>query len=627
MNRGLVLGIVMAGYVLFCNWDGSTSWATGGGTQKEKSPKEIQRAGSDLPLPAVTKGKKVIDTFIKAEDSLVEFTIVGDGALGPYQTLKLAKPTRLVLDVKGVEARLRRNTIHGKGPLIRDIRIGKHPDKVRFVLYLEGKEVPPYQIEAKENRLIISFKSALKKPPPERSDASSSPAEKVEPENAKEPKSLALEEKKENSSSVGQSVTPGETSETPKVVATAKDPEKSLNVGQLVEEALQNNPEILAAKKKWEVYKEKIPQAYALSDPMLGLGISNLPTNFSFREEGMTMKEISISQMFPFPGKRPLMKEMAEKEAEAAYTEVQARVQQVAKEVKAAYYDLAHVDRAMEVIQRNKEILQGFARIAETRYSVGEGIQQDVVKAHLEVSKMVDELLMQEQKRRALAAKLNALLNRPPETSIGRPAEVVSRRLPYSVAELQQMALDTNPFLKGMQKMIEARTKAHDLAKREYYPDFTFKVAYGQRDNGPDMKRRDMLTGMMEVNIPIFYKSKQDRKVAETQAEIQRAEAQYRAMRNEILFMVADMVSMIQRLEKQVDLYRTGIIPQTSLQIASAMSAYRVNRADFMTLLDSQMTLYRYELEYHQALTEYEKSVASLEAVVGMELFEKGERK
>jgi outer membrane protein TolC len=178
-----------------------------------------------------------------------------------------------------------------------------------------------------------------------------------------------------------------------------------------------------------------------------------------------------------------------------------------------------------------------------------------------------------------------------------------------------------------MRKMIEAKGKAHALAKREYYPDFNFKFAYGQRDNGPDMKRRDMLTGMMEMNIPIFFKSKQDRKVAETKAEILATGAQYRAMKNEILFMITDIASMVQRSERQLELYKTGIIPQASLQINSAMSAYRVNKADFMTLLDSQMTLYKYELEYHQALTEYEKNVANLGATVGKQFLEGGKGK
>ena len=400
-----------------------------------------------------------------------------------------------------------------------------------------------------------------------------------------------------------------------------------LNVDQLVDEALQNNPEISAAKIKWEVFKEKIPQSYALEDPMFGFGIVNLPTNFSFRDEDMTMKEFSISQKFPFPGKRPLMKEMASKEAEAVSTEIQGKIHQIIKDVKAAYYDLSHIYRTTEVTQRNKRILEDFAKIAETRYAVGEGIQQDVFKAHVEVSKMVDDLIMLGQRKRSMEAKLNALLNRPPETPMGEPEEVVFRKFPFSIEELQKMALEMNPTLKGMKKMIEAKEKAYALAKREYYPDFNFKFAYGQRDNSPDMKRRDMLTGMVEMNIPIFYKSKQDRKVAETKAEILATEAQYRAMKNEVLFMITDMASMIQRGERQIELYKTGILPQASLQINSAMSAYRVNRADFMTLLDSQMTLYKYELEYHQALTEYEKNVANIGAAVGKQFLEGGEGK
>ena len=398
-----------------------------------------------------------------------------------------------------------------------------------------------------------------------------------------------------------------------------------LNVDRLIEESLQSNPEILAAKAKWEVYKEKVPQASALEDPMFGFGIINLPTNFSFKDEDMTMKEFSLSQKLPFPGKRPLMREMAEKEAEAVSTEIQGKIHQVIKEIKAAYYELSHVYRATEVIQRNKEILESFAKIAESRYSVGEGIQQDVIKAHVEVSKMVDELLMQTQRQRALEAKLKALLNRPPESDMGKPEEVIFRKFPFTIEELQKMATEMNPTLRGMKKMIEMKQKAYDLARREYYPDFNLRFAYGQRDNSPDVKRRDMLTGMIEINIPIFYKSKQDRKVAEVKADIQVAEAQYRAMKNEVLFMITDMASMVQRVERQLDLYKTGIIPQATFQINSAMSAYRVNKADFMTLLDSQMTLYKYELEYHQALTEYEKNMASLGAAIGKQLLKEGE--
>jgi outer membrane protein TolC len=385
----------------------------------------------------------------------------------------------------------------------------------------------------------------------------------------------------------------------------------------LIEEALENNPEILAAKKRAEVFTEKIPQSWALEDPMLGLGVVNLPTNFSFREEDMTMKEISISQKFPFPGKRPLMREMAEKEADAVSVEIDDRANRVIKEVKTAYFDLSHVYRAKEVTQRNKQIFETLSKIAETRYATGEGIQQDVLKAHVEISRMADDLIMLDQKRIALEAKLNSLLNRDGDVSMGEPEDLIFKRFAFTLDELQKMALDSNPTLKAMKTMIEAKEKAHGLARLDYYPDFTFKFAYGQRDNGPEMNRRDMLTGMVEMNIPLFFESKQSRKVAETLADIQTLQAQYRAMKNEVFYMTASMTSMLQRTERQLELYKTGIIPQASMQIKSALSAYTVNKIDFMTLLDSQMTLYRYELEYHEALTEYEKNVSNLEAAVG----------
>src|SRR4030042_1301959 len=293
-----------------------------------------------------------------------------------------------------------------------------------------------------------------------------------------------------------------------------------LNLDQLIEEALQNNPEILAAKKRWEVFKEKPSQASALEDPMLGLGIVSLPTNFSFKDEDKTTKEISISQKFPFPGKRPLMREMAEKEAEAVSSEIEEKSNRIVKEVKTVYYDLAYVHQSIEITQRNKEILESFVKIAETQYSLGMGIQQDVLKAHVEVSKMVDGLIMLGRRKKALEAKLNSILNRPLETALRRPEELSVRKLPFAYEELHRMAVELNPTLKGMKKMVEAKEKAHALAKREYYPDLNVRFAYGQRDNGPEMKRRDMLTGMVEMNIPIFYKSKQDRKVAGTVAHL-----------------------------------------------------------------------------------------------------------
>jgi outer membrane protein TolC len=391
--------------------------------------------------------------------------------------------------------------------------------------------------------------------------------------------------------------------------------EPVLSVELLVQEAIEKNPKIIAARERHSMLKEKVPQAGALEDPMLAFGVVNLPNNFDFNEEDMTMKEISVSQKFPFPGKRGLIEETAAREADAGAAEFEEIANQVEKEVKTAFYDLSHVHRATEVTRRNKSLLEELSKITHTRYSLGRGIQEDIIRIQVEISKMVDDLIMLEQKKRSLAARLNYLLNRPQNSPVGRPAQFDFRRAVFSIENLQQQALANNPMLKALKQEIAARDKTVELAKLDYLPDFSLKFAYGQRED-----RLDMYTSMIEMNLPIFIKSKQARKVAEGYADVRSAQARYDSAQNEIFYMITDMGSMLQRLERKIELYRTGIIPQSRLQIDTALSAYMVNKADFMTLLDSSMRLYRYELDFHEALTDYEKSLAALEAAVGTKL-------
>ncbi len=385
-----------------------------------------------------------------------------------------------------------------------------------------------------------------------------------------------------------------------------------IEVDRLVQEAVENSPKVRAARERSAALKEKIPQAGALEDPMIGFGVVNLPNDFDFNEEDMTAKEVSISQKVPFLGKRGLSEEVADREAASGAAEVEEIVNQVVKEVKTAFYDLSHVYRSAEVTRRNKDLLEELARITRTRYALGQAIQEDVIRNQVEISKMVDELVMLEQKKRALTARMNYLLNRPPNSQLGRPAESEFRPAAFSIEDLQQQAVADNPMLKSLKQEIDARGKSVELARRDYFPDFNLKFAYGQRED-----RLDMVTGMVEMNLPIFFKSRQERKVAEAYAEVRSAQAKYDDAKNEILYRIAEMGSMIQRLERKIELYRTGILPQSRMQIDTALSAYMVNTADFMTLIDSRMRLYRYELDYHDALTEHEKSLAALEAAVG----------
>lgn len=395
--------------------------------------------------------------------------------------------------------------------------------------------------------------------------------------------------------------------------------EEMLRLQPLIQEALAVNPEIRAEAKKWDAAKERPPQAGSLDDPMLSFEIENLPTHsFAFTQEDMTMKKLGLSQSFPFFGTLDLRSEVAHREANAIGQGYQDKRNEIVRRVKEAFYDLYAIDRSLEVVEKNRELLREFVKIAETKYSVGKGVQQDVLKAQVELSKLLDEQIRLEQSRQAAEARLNAILNRPPHTPLGRTEEASKVELTMGLKELQTRALENRPLLKGLQEEIERSKAANALARKRYFPDLTMSVGYAFREDSAMVRRSDFFSAGFAINIPLYFKTKQDRQVAETAALINSAREQYQAARNEVFSMVKGLTADIEKGRKLLDLLETGLIPQARLSLDSAVAGYQVGKVDFLTMLDNQITLFNFEKEYYRTMGEYQTSLAKLEWVVGL---------
>ncbi|MBZ0161078.1 MAG: TolC family protein [bacterium] len=394
--------------------------------------------------------------------------------------------------------------------------------------------------------------------------------------------------------------------------------EEMLRLQPLVQEALAANPEIRAEEKRWDAARERPPQEGSLDDPMLSFEIENLPTNsFAFTQEDMTMKKLSISQAFPFFGKLGLRSEVAQREANAIGQGYRDKRNEIVRRVKEIFYELYAIERSLEIVEKNRELLREFVKIAETKYSVGKGIQQDVLKAQVELSKLLDEQIRLEQSRQAAGARLNAILNRPPQTPLGRTEEVSKAELTMELKELQTGALENRPLLKGLQEEIERSKAANTLARKRYFPDLTMSLGYAFREDSAIAKRSDFFSAGFAINIPIYFRTKQDRQVAETSALINSVREQYQAARNEVFSMVKELVADIEKGHKLIDLLETGLIPQARLSLDSAVAGYQVGKVDFLTLLDNRVTLFNFEKEYYRTMGEYQMSLARLEWVVG----------
>ena len=406
------------------------------------------------------------------------------------------------------------------------------------------------------------------------------------------------------------------------VVPTARPQQLSppadqpVKLADLVAEAERTHPALQAAAGLVEAKRARIPQARALPDPQLSVGYMGDFAPFRTQAgDPSSYRQFGLMQELPYPGKRELRGKIAAKDVDAEKWNLEAARRRIRAEVALAYYELFAVDKALEITQANKELLEKLARIAEERYKVGKGLQQDVIRAQVEVSRVLQRQTVLGQRRRTLEAQLNSLLVRPPASPIGPLAPVQKAVFAYSLEELLQKAVDNFPEIRRQEQLIEQSQLAVNLARKNYYPDFSVGWDY---QNRPDFL--EMYGLRFTMNLPIFYKSKQRQAVGEASANLAAARHEREAVRTALFFQVKEQYLMAKASEELLNLYSKAIVPQSTLALESGLAAYQVGSLDFLSLLSSFSNVLDYEISYYAELANFQKALARLEEITGIEL-------
>ncbi|MGE0353892.1 MAG: TolC family protein [Gemmatimonadales bacterium] len=391
----------------------------------------------------------------------------------------------------------------------------------------------------------------------------------------------------------------------------------TLRLPAALEAARSANPMLQAARLRGDAAAERVAPAGALPDPQLTLGLMNRPLDGFGTAEPMTMNQVQLSQMIPWPGTLSRRRDEQRHLALAASLDSRDLDAQVAARVAVSYYRVAYLDRALVRMAATRGLLRDFLQTAQTRYTVGTGLQQDVLQAQVAVARMTADIATTEAERLAVAARLNALLGRGAQAAV--PAlDLPETTLPLPAPDsLMTLAVARRPALEAARARIDAADAAYRAARRASWPDLMIAAAYGQRP-----QYTDMATLMLGISLPLRTGARQTPERNEMLALRSMREAEARDLSNEIFAQITELRAEAERARTLVDLYRTDILPQAQAAVESALASYRVGQVDYMTLLDSEMTLNRYAVERYRLLAEYHGAVARVEAVVGGRLEE-----
>lgn len=383
---------------------------------------------------------------------------------------------------------------------------------------------------------------------------------------------------------------------------------------QLVQEALTENPDLAAAEARWEQASHKGPQVGSLKDPVLSFALSNYPNDdLSSDVTPMTGNEVKLAQAFPFPGKLDSRSAMANEQARWFEAVYQDNRYQLARKVKDAWYRLYFNGQAILVTERNQALIDDIIRLTEVRYETGSGLQQDVLKAQVQRSKIMERLMTLRQQRTVVKAELNRLLNRPSGESYDAPEAFELVTIAQSLEVFQTVAAEKRPMNSAYQSLIKRYHLQNRLAELDDYPDMTLFASWRFRDDALMDGGTDFVSAGISLNLPV-YRGKRRAAKSEAMAAVRMAERQAEDFRNSVAQSLQNAYARMEETRQQTELYEKGIIPQTSQSFQSALGSYQVGKLEFISLLDALMTSYQAEMEYYRVSSEYMRSLAWLEA-------------
>lgn len=406
--------------------------------------------------------------------------------------------------------------------------------------------------------------------------------------------------------------------------------EMPYELSELVQEAMANNSEIQSLEEKARALRAEAPFYGSLDDPKVGLAISNLPTDtFNFDQEAMTQKVISIDQQIPWFGTLDL----AEKGAELMAVEQEAMVAamrlSVSRQVQEAWYDLAFIERSLEINSRLQGLINQVLKIAETRYATGSGLQQDILLAQVQLSELLDKDVSLKSSKQKMQDMIGALLNRNDLfTGTTTPLD------PPDLAGLEQeeltaAGLQHNPLIAARRTSVLKAEVDVQLAEKAYMPNMGFRVAYGQRDDDPmsGRSRADMLTAGVTFSVPLWQNTRQDSKLAGSGKRLLSARRTQQALEKTLPHRINALLSEIDGAQESRDLFVDAITVQATQLADSSLAAYSVGKVEFNTMLSTHIRLLQIELKTEQFTYLIYKKLAELEETVGTSLVDLKEKR
>ena len=397
------------------------------------------------------------------------------------------------------------------------------------------------------------------------------------------------------------------------VFAQSDHSEEILN--QYIRTGLENNPSIQEKFKQWKSAEAKIAFAKGLPNPSISFGyfLENVETAVGPQEY-----KIGIMQKIPWFGKRKADANIQSANAEMAFSQLEQKRLSITHEIRTVWYDSYYLMRIRDLTQQNFELIQNWDSVIRSKYVTSRTGHPDLIKTQIELIQLEDDLLSLENQKRPLLESFRSLLNNPNLSDIVVSDSLLFSTIGFEKKDLFKMIKETNPNILIAQAELNMSKSRLKKAKLNRLPNLGIgieKIGTGEKE-GSEMSEKDPLVAKISLELPIWFR-KNKSAIKSANLSMEAVEQKLNSIQNELGAELENILYDLKESERQINLYQNVLIPKGLESLGATEKAYRSDKIDFLSLVDAQQRLLKFQMKYEKALIDHLKAKSKLSVLTG----------
>lgn len=396
---------------------------------------------------------------------------------------------------------------------------------------------------------------------------------------------------------------------------------KELFLSDLLRYAYLSNPSITASRESWKMFIENYRIGKSYPDPQLMTTYFPSPIETRLGPQDWNL---ALSQAIPFPGKLTQKGKVLEADAKISKLKLDKTIKNVVTLISTSFYELNYIQQAVEIARTNFNLNQELTKISENAYAQDKALFYDVSKAQAQTAQIQYDILLLEELEQAEKARINTILNRIPDASIGKAIEPVFRAMAYSRDEIYDLSMANQEDILIAHEKVQKSEEIIKLSRYENLPTFKLGLFYagiGEPDvaKPPTNAGDDALGIQFGLTLPL-WPAKNKSRTLKALASGQKARADKLSIENRTKEKISRLWFKLQNSKRLITLYKKNLIPQSLKSVQTAETWYRQGQGSFSDFLEIQATVYNFQLSLARAKADYGKTLVKLEQLTGIVL-------